>query len=350
MPDSVTPRSPLDYHTALDNDSSRPVYLGLDIGSVNARVAVVSQEGELLHLDSQRLYSGPVSAVRVLVDRLLELFPISRISGAAATGSGRQLYGGQPGWQLFSSPYAAIVGLLHDHPDARTIIEIGGQSALVIGLAGGMEKPWRVARSPLCAAGTGRFLEQQASRLGIAIDQFGPRSLEWTQAPPRIAARCSVFAKSDLIHLQQKGWPVSAMLAGLSDSVARMIVAQWRDSFEPPIYCVGGGASNEGVVRALSSALGGTPVTVPREHASREAIGAALLARASKAAPGSLAPQQAGEGGLYLVPHRLEQHPSPNGWAPTELGPEVVDAWLGVDVGSTSTKAALVDREGRVPV
>ena len=116
-----------------------------------------------------------------------------------------------------------------------------------------------MARSPLCAAGTGRFLEQQASRLGIPIEEFGARALEWTEAPPRIAARCSVFAKSDLIHLQQKGWPVPAMLAGLSDSVARMIVAQWREQFAPPVYCIGGVAGNQGVVQGALRRAWGEP-------------------------------------------------------------------------------------------
>ena len=327
--------------------STGRLFVGLDIGSVHVRCAVVDEEGTLLALDAERIYRDPASAVALLLDRLETRLDLSRVNGAGAVGSGRQLYRGQKGWQVYSSPYAAITGVLRDHPDARTIIGIGGQSALVIGLVDGLEKPWRVARSPLCAAGTGRFLEQQASRLGIPIHEFGARAMEWTEAPPRIAARCSVFAKSDLIHLQQKGWPVAAMLAGLSDSVARMVIAQWRDTFQPPIYFIGGVAANQGVARALSSAIGHN-VIIPDDFAYREAIGAALLARGAPEAPGTLRPPTSHAADLYLNPARLQASPSANGWQPPTLGPQVIDAYLGVDVGSTSTKAAVIDSGGQL--
>ncbi|MCL4534347.1 MAG: acyl-CoA dehydratase activase [Bacteroidetes bacterium] len=328
--------------------SSDEVFLGLDIGSVNARLALVDGSGKLVHLDCERIYKGSSTATSVLLERAREQVPPRRIAGAGVTGSGRRIYDGQDGWQVFSSPYALIAGLLWDQPDAKTIIAIGGQSALVISLEDGLKKPWRVARSPLCAAGTGRFLEQQASRLGIPIEGFGARALEWEEAPPRIAARCSVFAKSDLIHLQQKGWPIPAMLAGLSDSVARMILAQWRDRFEPPVYCVGGVAGNQGVVRALSAALGDERVVVPPEHASREAIGAALLARRAPKRPAELFPSQEGDDKLFYIPRRLQPEFLPDGWEPADLGTEVVDVCLGVDVGSTSTKAAVISLDGEV--
>ena len=323
------------------------LYLGLDIGSVNARCAVVDARGKVVYLDGERIYRDAATAVASLVERLPSSLRAAHIAGAGVVGSGRQIYQGQRGWQIYSSPYAAITGLLRDHPQAKTIIEIGGQSALVIGLVDGLERPWRVARSPLCAAGTGRFLEQQASRLGIDIEEFGRKALEWTEPPPRIAARCSVFAKSDLIHLQQKGWPVSGMLAGLSDSVARMVIAQWRDAFEPPVYLIGGVAANDGVVRALSVAIG-HEVMVPTDHASREAIGAALLARGSSEPPSCLLPRDTRAASLFYVPSRLSASSSADGWQPPDLDGQVIDAYLGVDVGSTSTKAAVIDASGRV--
>ena len=328
--------------------SPAELYLGLDIGSVNARAAVVDASGRLLSIDSERIQRGPVSAISALLDRLKESIPLDRVAGAGATGSGRQLYSNHDGWQLFSSPFAAITGLLWDGAEPRTIVDIGAQSALVIGMPHGPGKAWRVARSPLCAAGTGRFLEQQASRLGISLDEFGSRALEWNEAPPRIAARCSVFAKSDLIHLQQKGWPVAGMLAGLSDSIARMIVAQWRDRFDQPVYCIGGVAANQGVVRALSQVLGGHPVIVPSMHADREAIGAALLARQALARPHGLYPEAGAEGEVFHIARRLEPAFSSDGWEPPVLMQQTVDAYLGVDVGSTSTKAAVVTSSGEL--
>ena len=332
----------------VDTGADTPIFLGLDVGSVNARLAIVDRAGRLIHLDTERIYRGPAEAVGALIARLEGRLDLESIQGAGVTGSGRHIYAGQEGWQRFSSPYAAITGLLWDQAAAKTIIEIGGQSSLVIGLVDGLDKPWRVARSPLCAAGTGRFLEQQATRLGIPIEEFGRRALEWTQAPPRIAARCSVFAKTDLIHLQQKGWPIPAMLAGLCDSVARMIVAQWRDRFEPPVYCTGGVAGNQGVVRALASTLGLVDVVVPTHHAHRGAIGAALLARSATTRPSRLDPLVEQSNELFFVPRRLEASFSSDGWLPVALGDQIADVYLGVDVGSTSTKAAVVDASGRV--
>ena len=335
---------------ATEGKSVGRLYVGLDIGAVNARLALVDEGGLLLATEEQRIFGGPAAAVRLLLDRAADSHDLNSIAGAGVCGSGRGLYGDQEGWLAFSSPYAAIVGLLSDRPDARTIVEIGGQSAFVIGMLGGLGQPWHVARSPLCAAGTGRFLEQQASRLGIAIEDFGPKCLEWQAAPPRIAARCSVFAKSDLIHLQQKGWPVAAMLAGLSDSVARMILAQWRDRFEPPVYLVGGVALNGGVQRALSVALSGQEVVVPPDPAIREALGAALLARSAAATPRDLYPRADREGKLFSLPRRLEPQLNPDGWRPVALATAAppVDVYVGVDVGSTSTKAAVISPAGDV--
>ena len=323
------------------------LFLGLDIGSINARIALVDASGRLAHLDTERIYKGPAASARALLDRIPSNLSSLPIAGAGVTGSGRGVYEGHEGWQVFSSPYAIISGLLWDQPEVKTIIAIGGQSSLVIALEDGLNKPWRVSRSPLCAAGTGRFLEQQASRLGISIEEFGAKALEWTSAPPRIAARCSVFAKSDLIHLQQKGWPIPAMLAGLCDSVARMIRAQWRHSFQPPVYFLGGVAANPGVVNALSAAVG-APVRVPEHYACREAIGAALLARSGLSAPVDLYPQREKDDDVFFVPRRLQPEVWCDGWQQMEFGSEVVDVCLGVDVGSTSTKGAVVSLDGEV--
>lgn len=317
------------------------LFVGMDIGSVNVHTAAVTDYGELVYLDSERLAKGSARAVIALLERMSGKIEPEQIFGAGVTGSGRELYSGQPGWQEFSSPYAAINGVLWDEPEAKTIIAIGGQSLLVIGLPDGLKKPWRVTRSPLCAAGTGRFLEQQAARLGIPIEDFGAGAFEWKKSPPRIAARCSVFAKSDLVHLQQKGVPVSAMLAGLSDSVARMIVAQWRDKFEPPIFFVGGVAKNVGVVRALEETIH-QPINVPVEPVVRQAIGVALLARNSSERPVSLQPVNR-ESDLHIIPRRLQPTSSPDSWSSVRINGRTIKAALGVDVGSISTKAAIID-------
>ncbi|MHB1295749.1 MAG: BadF/BadG/BcrA/BcrD ATPase family protein [Anaerolineae bacterium] len=332
------------------------LYLGLDIGSVNARLALTDAAGNVLRLDSERILSGPAAAVAALLERLRAQADPGHLAAAAICGAGRAAFQGKRGWQAISSPYAAIAGVLCDHPDARTVIEVGGQSSFVVGLEGGLDDPWRVTRTPLCAAGTGRFLEQQAQRLGISIDAFGPQALVWNEPPPRIAARCSVFAKSDLIHLQQKGWPVAAMLAGLSDSVARMVMGQWREPFVAPVFLVGGVAANTGVVRALSSVLG-AEVWVPDQAPFREALGAAYVARRGSGGEGESAAGGVDldaivlpDTSLYHVDRRLAAQPSLNGWQPPDLTTDGApwEVYLGVDVGSTSTKAAVISPQGEV--
>lgn len=321
-------------------------HLGLDIGASTVKVAVVGNDSQVLYVDNANISKGgPRKAAAELLDQLQTRYSFAEIATAGATGRGQDLYKGEPGWQTFTSPYAAVNGLKSDYPDVRTIIEIGGQGSLVIGLEG---KKWWAAMSSLCAAGTGRFLEQQAKRLGITIEEFGNIALEWTDQPPRIAGRCSVFAKSDLVHLQQKGYPVHAMLAGLSDSIARMIEAQWRDEFVSPIYLIGGVAANKGVVRALSHVLKAEKIIVPTNYENQEAIGAARLSRISLDRPVDFYPQKNGDSQVFYIPNRLKPIILSNEWKPKELEPGITDVYLGVDVGSTSTKAVVINSSGEV--
>jgi len=186
--------------------------IGVDIGSVNAKLSLIDENGSSIWLDTEKITANPKAAVNSLITKLAEQFNLEQIVSAGVSGSGKTAIPKEFNWAEYSSSLAIASGLLHHHPDARTIIQIGGQSSLVIGLEDGLKKPWKVASNPLCAAGTGRFLEQQAYRLGISMDDFASLALQCQGNPPRIAARCSVFAKSDLIHLQQKGAPIEAML------------------------------------------------------------------------------------------------------------------------------------------
>jgi len=124
-------------------------------------------------------------------------------------------------------------GVLDAHPEARTIVQVGGQSSLVVRLEDGLRRPWQVNTNPLCAAGTGRFLEQQAGRLGISLDDFAVLASQ-CEGRPRASPPLQRFAKSDLIHLQQKGVPVSSMLYALCESIARMVASLSRDPSPNP--------------------------------------------------------------------------------------------------------------------
>ena len=194
-------------------------FIGLDIGSSNIKACLIDGSGTLLKKENVRIDRDAVSAVN---EALGKIGGVQEITGLGVSGSGRSIIPPHFNAGEYTSPLAVAAGLLKNHPDARTIIQLGGHSSLIIRLEDGLKKPWRVVTNPLCAAGTGRFLEQQAYRLGISLDDFSRLALEHEGTAPRIAARCSVFAKSDLIHLQQKGVALPAMLYALFESVARI--------------------------------------------------------------------------------------------------------------------------------
>jgi predicted CoA-substrate-specific enzyme activase len=222
--------------------------LGIDVGSASAKLALLNEQGEIVALDIEEIITSPQDAVSSLLSRLSAKLRLEDITTAGVSGSGKGVIPKELNWSIYSSSLSIAAGILRFHPDAKTIIQVGGQTSLVIGLEDGLKKPWKVASNPLCAAGTGRFLDQQSYRLGIKIEDFAGAAQKTGESAPRIAARCSVFAKTDLIHLQQKGIPLGAMLRGLCDSIARGVVSLTKGVFAEPVYFVGGVAANKAIV------------------------------------------------------------------------------------------------------
>ena len=324
--------------------------LGLDVGSVCAKVALISEDGKAAYIDYEKITASPKSAVNSLISRLSEKFSLKEIATAGVSGSGRGVIPKELNWAEYSSSLAIASGLLHSYPNVKTIIQIGGQSSFVITLEDGLKKPWQVVSNPLCAAGTGRFLEQQAYRIGISLEDFARTALECEGTAPRIAARCSVFAKSDLIHLQQKGVPMSAMLYALCESIARMVVSLKKGDFEEPIYFVGGVAANSAMVKALNEALSArsrhpVDIIVPENYLYIESVGSALLARESGKSSQVVVSKETEDRSRYFEMPSLERVVQKDGWeAPKIEAP--FTGYLGVDVGSTSTKAVILDESG----
>jgi predicted CoA-substrate-specific enzyme activase len=323
-------------------------YLGVDIGSVNAKLALIDENGRVVQFDTEKVTSSPRVAVSSLIARLGEGFNLKEIIAAGVSGSGRAVIPKELGWTEYSSSLAIASGLLHRYPDVKTIIQIGGQSTLVMELEDGLKKPWKVASNPLCAAGTGRFLEQQAYRIGISMEDFASLALKCKGTPPRIAARCSVFAKTDLIHLQQKGVPVDAMLYALCESVARMVASLKKGTFQEPVYFVGGVAANPAVAKSLNdmiSARNGHPVEViiPPNYLHMESLGSALLS-IGKTSQGVMLSGTDAEQRHFEMP-RLEIVAVQDGKDGQRIEEQCV-GYLGVDVGSTSTKAVIMDESG----
>jgi predicted CoA-substrate-specific enzyme activase len=175
---------------------------------------------------------------------------------------------------------AHAVGTTTFHPDVRTILEIGGQDSKIIIVENGVAIDY--AMNTLCAAGTGAFLSSQSHRLGIPVEDMGEIALK-SEHPTQIAARCTVFAESDLVHKIQVGHTKQDIVAGLCDAVVGNYlnnVGKGKKIVSPVVF-QGGVSKNVGVVKAFERQLD-THVIVDENGHLMGAIGAAILARRNK--------------------------------------------------------------------
>ncbi len=252
-------------------------YLGIDVGSVTTKFAVLDSKDKLvfhLYLPTQ---GKPIEMVQEGLKEVKKQLPKEvNICGVATTGSARYLAGVIVGADLVKNEITShAVGALHYFPQAQTVVEIGGQDSKIILIRDGIVTDFGM--NTVCAAGTGSFLDHQALRLNMNIEQFSQRSLEST-TPVRIAGRCTVFAESDMIHKQQMGHRTEDILYGLCQALVRNYlnnVGLGKD-IQPPVIFQGGVAFNQGIVKALREELD-TEVIVPPHHEVMGAIGAALL-------------------------------------------------------------------------
>jgi predicted CoA-substrate-specific enzyme activase len=236
---------------------------------------------------------------------------------------------------------------------------MGGEDSKLIFMERGQEKSHAslsdFSMNSICAAGTGSFLDQQAKRIGVSIEnEFGQLAL-LSKNPPHIAGRCSVFAKSDMIHLQQIATPVHDIVAGLCFAVARNFksnLAKGKDLARPIIF-QGGVAANAGVVHAFKEILGvdDSELIIPEYHASMGALGAIYFATEQKQGVSAfrgladlddyLTHTRAGGKGLPLL---VESSAILTKEITLDLnGQTKYPVYLGIDVGSLSTNVVLID-------
>lgn len=196
------------------------VYLGIDVGSVTTKLALVDESGKYVDSYMLRTSGKPVIAVQKGMQELAKQALCEyNIQGVGTTGSGRNLAGALVGADVIKNEITAHAVAASTYvPGVQTILEIGGQDSKIIILRDGIVTDF--AMNTVCAAGTGSFLDQQANRLNVPIAQFGETALKSTN-PARIAGRCGVFAESDLIHKQQLGYPVEDLLYGLCQALVR---------------------------------------------------------------------------------------------------------------------------------
>ncbi len=266
-------------------DQGKGVYLGIDVGSVTTKVVAVDPAGEISAWVCRETRGQPA---RQVMDGLADVgrqlgkaHSDMTVLGVGTTGSGRNLAAALAGGDVVKNEITAhAVAALRLVPEARTVLEIGGQDSKVILLRDGVVVDF--AMNTVCAAGTGSFLDRQAARLGLDVREFGALAAR-ARHPVRVAGRCTVFAETDMVHQQQLGHPVEDIVAGLCRALVRNYLnnlAKGKD-LEPPYVFQGGVAANEGMVKAFEEALG-EKVYVPPHHALMGAYGAALLAKEAR--------------------------------------------------------------------
>lgn len=254
-------------------------YLGIDTGSISTKGVVIDENKKIIARSYLWTEGDPSGAVRRVVDDLKGQIDLDEVHvmSIGTTGSARRLVGAMLEAQVVKNEITAhAVGTTFLHPDVRTILEIGGQDSKIICIENGIAVDY--AMNTLCAAGTGSFLSSQAHRLGVEVEEFGEIALT-SDKPANIAARCTVFAESDLVHKLQVGYEKRDVIAGLCRAVATNYLNNVGKGkkIEAPVVFQGGVSKNVGVVRAFEDALGQKVIVDPDGHLMG-CFGAALLA------------------------------------------------------------------------
>ena len=257
----------------------KKAYLGVDIGSISTKGVIIDSDNNILLSKYIWTEGNPIKAVKEIIKYFKNNISNDiKIVGVGTTGSARRLIGSILNASIIKNEITAhAIGTLSKYPDIKTIIEIGGQDSKIILIENGIVIDY--AMNSLCAAGTGAFLSSQAKRLGIDVNNFGEIALT-SNNPTPIAARCTVFAESDLVHKAQMGYNKNDIIAGLCKSVALNYlnnVAKGKNIATPIIF-QGGVSKNIGVVKAFEDILNTKIITDKNGHLMG-ALGVAILSK-----------------------------------------------------------------------
>jgi predicted CoA-substrate-specific enzyme activase len=333
--------------------------VGIDIGSVSVNLIVVDGSGEIVEERYVRHKGQPTRTAKGLVEELQATYA-GEIDFVATTGTGAKTFAPLVGASFTNEIIALTKSFHHLFPQVRSVIDIGGEdSKFILFDMDGQTKRLRIkdfSMNTLCAAGTGSFLDQQASRLGFTIEEFGEIALR-SKNTPRIAGRCTVFAKSDMIHLQQIATPDYELVAGLCFALARNFksnIAKGKEVRKPAAF-IGGVAANAGMRKAIREVFSlEDQLIVPEHFCSMGGLGAIFAVlddpRLKKEFAGLgrveeyLARKETAEAHEPLVVSERNLHVNYEVRRPDKR----VRAYLGVDVGSISTNLVVIDEEGHV--
>ena len=361
-------------------------YVGIDIGAVSATAAVLFDHGPApsapgegfdafeaagsdaaIYLNTYRRTRGrPLQAACDVLQQVVDWVGAENVSGVLFTGGAGGMTAEALGGPFVNEFRAIAAGLSASGCRARTVFEMGGETSKYLLLERNDDGSYSIidyATNGDCAAGTGSFIDQQAGRLKYKVEEVGEICLQ-AERSAQVAGRCSVFAKSDMIHAQQKGYNPAEVLKGLCDAVARnfRLAVIRSHNVEPPVAFIGGLTANEAVVAGVRETFGldADQLCVPPAAAHVAAIGAAVCAagqqnepmdlsgvtdlRAAEDATGSDWPTQASLSmdNVVLLRDRVAPYPRP------DRLDRPVQGFLGIDIGSVSTNLVVIDDNGRV--
>ncbi len=338
-------------------------YLGFDFGSVFNKAVLTDESGKLLLSFYERSSDDTMVFVnRVITSSIEKSGSRSFIFGFTGVKSGID----HPFNKFCCGEIVAVAkGTSFLHPDAVSVIEVGGHSLKYIILSkveGKKREILSFFTNESCAAGTGSFIEQQAKRLDLTIEELSRISAS-AKKYARIAGRCSVFAKSDMIHLQQKGTPLDEIAYGLCVAIVRNAMSTLLKGSDVPLPSViaGGCARNDGIVRAFNELIfekRGADIIRSSAAGLEAALGSALNMQGEETEPVDSSGiveyfssvfsenrNKRSEGRFsILTPHTKEEKLS----EPEDVFTEKMEGYLGVDVGSVSTDLVVLDKNLKV--
>ena len=259
------------------------LYMGIDIGSISTKGVIIDEYDNIIASSYLYTEGNPIMAVKNVIKNMREDIDLNKyqVVSVGTTGSARKLIGTMLDASTIKNEITAhAVGAIRLYPDVRTIFEIGGQDSKITIVNNGVVTDY--AMNTLCAAGTGAFISSLAKRLNVEIENVADVAFT-SKNRVNIAARCTVFAESDLIHKIQAGYKKEDILAGVCRAIATNYINNVAKGkkIQAPIVFNGGVSKNDAVVKAFQE-ITGEKIIVNKNSHLMGAYGIALMARDSK--------------------------------------------------------------------
>ena len=339
--------------------------IGIDIGYSSVKVILTNEENQVV-FNRYQLHRGSIkSTLKSILEEIMKFFHTWEIAFGAVTGSGSGFLCANGTAAAMNDVTAVIEGAAAENAAIGSIVDIGGESArFITGLGTGDQSRIEILMNSNCSSGTGAFLEEQMSRLNLSLTDYS-RLVKEAKSIPRIAGRCSVFAKTDITHHQQEGVPVPDILMGLAYAFVRNYrgTVMKKSVVKKPVLFSGGVAHNEGIITALKDVLKLTDgdLVFPRYLGCVGVFGAAVIARKEKlsirmdellAAIDRAEEKPAGGGDEItlsaLVAYGTGDSIGKHRYRGLTEQSAPINCYLGVDIGSTSTNLVLIDEAGKI--